>query len=479
MTATLTLTTLVIYVALLFVVAHLSRRQGGRFTGGHNQSWWVVALAMVGAPMTGITFISVPGGVGATGFSYLQMALGFVVGSVVIARWLLPLYYRYNVTSLYEYLSSRFGECSHAVGAWLFLVAKVVGASLRIFVVCVVIQQLLCNTFGVPFWVTATLFVALAWLYTYRGGVAAVVWTDALKSVCMVLCVVLCGVFLLRQLDLSVVEAARQASEKGFTKTIFFDDIDSSLHFVKMFFAGIFMIVAMTGLDQDMMQRALTSRTLRSAQRNMVGSSLLQTVVIALLLGVGALLHLYLAFRGESVATPDQTFAFVAMQEGVPSIVAVLLVLGVVSASFSSTGGALTALTTAFMVDVLQNRDISEQKRKAIHAAVALVLVALVLAFERWSTASSLDMFYRIVSYAYGPLLALFFFGVVSQREVRDRFVPVVVVASPIVCGVLDHFSTSLFGGYEFGFEVLLLNALTTFMGLLLISKKGSKIAKI
>lgn len=472
MTALLTLTTISLYVALLFVVARLSRSGNNRFTGGHNQKWWVVALAMVGAPMTGITFISVPGGVGVSGFSYLQMVLGFVVGSVVIAHLLLPLYYRYNVTSLYEYLDNRFGERSHTVGAWLFLVAKVVGASLRVFVVCLVIQQLLCNSLGVPFCATVVMFVALAWLYTYRGGVGAVVWTDALKTICMVLCVVLSGVFLLRQLDLSVADATTQAAEKGFTKVLFFDDTNSPLHFAKMFFAGLFMIVAMTGLDQDMMQRALSSRTLRSAQRNMVVSSLLQMAIIVLLLGVGALLHLYLATKGLSATSPDETFAFVATQQGMPAVVAVLLVLGVVSASFSSTGGALTALTTSFMVDVLRKKELSASTRKLIHAAMALAFVALVLAFEGWSNESSLDLFYRLASYTYGPLLGMFGFGVVSKRVVRDRVVPVVAVVSPIICGVVDHFSATLFCGYEFGFEILLLNAATTFVGMVLISHK-------
>lgn len=464
-----------LYIVLLFVVARLSGRSGDNakfFTGGRNQSWWVVALAMVGAPMTGITFISVPGAVGAEGFSYLQMVLGFIAGSVVIAYWLIPLYYRHKVTSLYEYLDSRFGVCSHASGAWLFLLSKVVGASLRAFVVCVVVQQLLCAPFGIPFWATVLIFMSLAWLYTYRGGVGAVVWTDALKTLCMVLCVVLCGLFLLRETGFSLVEAAEKAHADGLTKIFFFDDFDSSLHFAKMFFAGLFMIVAMTGLDQDMMQRALSSSSQRSAQRNIVFASLLQTVVIVMLLGLGALLYLYLAKSGDMVAKPDEAFASVATREGMPQIVSILLVLGVVSASFSSTGGALTSLTTSFAVDILRNKEISASSRKWLHGAMAVVLMVLILAFEQWSTASSITIFYRLASYTYGPLLGLFAFGLISKRAVCDKSVPVVVVAAPLLCGVCDVFSKEMFFGYEFGFEILLLNGAITMIGLLLFSKR-------
>ena len=477
-TPLLILAVVIAYIVLLFVVARLSGRGGDNakfFLGGRSQRWWVVALAMVGAPMTGITFISVPGMVGVSGFSYLQMVLGFIVGSVAIAYLLIPLYYRYNVTSLYEYLDSRFGVCSHSAGAWLFLVSKIVGASLRAFVVCVVIQQLLCETFGVPFWATAATFMALAWLYTYRGGVGAVVWTDALKTLCMVLCVVLCAVFMLRELGISLGEAMSQAHSKGLTKILYLENIDSPLHFVKMFFAGIFMIVAMTGLDQDMMQRALSSRSQRSAQRNMVAASLLQAVVIAMLLGLGTLLYLYLAKEGAKVEKGDEVFAFVATREGMPSVVGVLLVLGVVSASFSATGGALTSLTTSFSVDVLRNKSISTTARQKIHCSVALVLLMLILAFEKWSTASTIELFYRLASYTYGPLLGLFAFGILSKREVCDKAVPVVVVITPLLCALLDYNSTIWFNGYEFGFEILLLNALFTMVGVFLFSRRTLK----
>lgn len=476
-TTLLTLAVVAIYVAMLFVVAHFSGGNGSNakfFTGGRNQSWPVVALAMVGAPMTGVTFISVPGMVGASGFSYLQMVLGFVVGSLVIAYVLIPLYYRYNVTSLYEYLDGRFGVRSHAMGAWLFLVSKVSSTALKAFVACVVIQQLLCTPLGIPLWATTLAFMVLVWLYTYRGGVVTVVWTDALKTLCMVLCVVLCMVFLLRELELPLPEVASQAVDGGLTKLFFLDDIDSSLHFAKMFFAGVFMIVAMTGLDQDMMQRALSSRSQRSAQRNMVVASLLQGVVIAMLLGLGALLYLYLAKMGLEVAKPDEVFAFVATQKGMPTIISILLVLGVLVATFSATGGALTSLTTSFAVDVLHKKGISTTSRKWIHAAMALVLGLLVLAFDRWSSDSTINLVYRLASYTYGPLLGLFAFGLLSERVVRDGVVPAVVILAPLCSLLLDLNSEAWFGGYSFGFELLLVNATFTIVGLYLSSLRIS-----
>ena len=475
MATSLTLAAISLYVVLLFVVARLSGRNADNakfFTGGRNQSWWVVALAMVGAPMTGITFISVPGAVGVNGFSYLQMVLGFIVGSVIIAYWLIPLYYRHNVTSLYEYLDNRFGVRSHKTGAWLFLLSKVSGASLRAFVVCVVLQQLLFGALGVPFWVTTAIFMLLVWLYTYRGGVGSVVWSDVLKTICMVLCVVLCAIFLLREIDMPVADVAKTASDNGFTQIFFFDSFDSPHHFVKMFLSGVFMIVAMTGLDQDMMQRALSSRSQRSAQRNMLLASLLQTVVIAMLLCLGALLYIYTAQSGVSVAKPDEAFAVVASQEGVPTIISVLLVLGVVSASFSSTGGALTSLTTSFTVDIIKNKELPTSARKWLHAAMAAVLTLSILAFETWSSTSTIELFYRLASYTYGPLLGLFAFGILSKREVCDRVVPVVAVVAPALCALLDAFSQEWFGGYTFGFEILLLNAGFTIFGLLLFSQR-------
>ena len=480
MTPIITLLTIALYLLLLFAVARRSSRNANNdtfFKGGRSQSALVVGLALIGAPISGISLISLPGSVGASAFSYLQFMFGVVVGYTIIAYLLIPLFYRLNVTSLYEYLDRRFGVSSHRSGAWIFFVSKVLSASLRAFVICIVVQQLLCNALGVPFWVTAALFIFLVWLYTYKGGVASVVWTDVLKTLCMVGCIVLATLFVLRSLGLSFGDAMAQASDRGFTRIFFFDDVNDSRHFWKMFISGIFLIVANTGLDQDMMQRALSSRTQRSAQRNMVLSSVLQVGVIALMLVLGAMLHLYLAESNLSVAKADDVFAFVATREGMPVVLTVLLVLGIISATFSTTGSALTSLTTAFTMDILGGGKTFEEERltrvrKVVHIAIAAVLMALIFAFERWSNDSAINMFYRLASYTYGPLLGMFAFGIISKRAVRDRFVPIVVVLAPVLSLLLDSYSESLLNGYKFGFEILLVNAALTMLGLLIISRK-------
>lgn len=483
MTPLLTLTVVGLYIALLFVVARLSARNADNesfFSGSHRQRGWVVALSMVGAPMTGVTFISVPGSVGQEGFSYMQMVLGFIVGSVVIATLLIPLYYKYRVTSLYEYLDARFGVSSHATGAWLFFLSKMLGASLRVFVACVVLQQLLCAPLGIPMWVTVLLFMLAVWLYTHQGGVTSVVWTDVVKTLSMVASVVVCLVVVLRQTGFSLPEAMASADDMGLTQMFFTEDWNDSRHFVKMFLAGVFMIVAMTGLDQDMMQRALASRSQRTAQCNMVVASVVQAVVIALLLMLGAMLYLYTEPPTHIAAHPDEMFAYVATQTAMPSVVGVLLVLGVLAATFSSTGGALTSLTTSFTIDILRGRERYTdaqltRRRKVVHLAMMVVMMALVLLFGAWRNESAINIFYRMASYTYGPLLGMFAFGVASKREVRDAYVPVVAVVAPLLSFVLDSFSEQLFAGYRFGFEILLLNAGFTVVGLFLLSQGGNK----
>jgi len=476
MRAPLTLAVIVAYIVLLFVVAHLSRRNRAEATT-RRYPRWLVLVALVSAPMTGLTFISIPGSVGRDAFAYLQLNLGVIVAYAVIAYGLVPLYYRHNVTSLYEYLDNRFGARSHATGAWFFLVSKILTASLRVFVVCMVVQQLLCNTLGVPFGITATIFMALVWLYTHRGGVSSVIWADLIKTLCMVVCAAISIVFILNSLDLSFMEAMKIGSAKGLTKSFFFDDINDSRYFVKMFLSGVFVVVASTGLDQDIMQRVLSSDSLRSAQRNMVFSSIFQVLLIALLLVLGAIFYLYIAERGATGVEGDEAFAYIVSQEGMPMMMSALLILGVVAATFSSTGGSLTALTTSFMVDILHSkRQYTErQSRKVdhiVHLATAVVMVVLVFIFERWGNDSAIALYYLLSSYTFGPLLGLFAFGILSKREVHDKFVPLVAIAAPLICFILDYNSKSWFGGYEFGFEIMLLNAAITIGGLYCISKK-------
>lgn len=475
MTTILTLSIVLAYIALLFVVSYLSGCAKHSATQKKHPRW-LVTLAMVGAAITGITFVSVPGSVGQDAFSYLQMGLGFIVAYIVIAYWLIPLYYKHNVVSLYEYLNNRFGTVSHATGAWIFLGAKILSAALKVFVACLVVHRLLGEPLGLPFWATSSIFMALVWLYTHRGGLSSVIWADLIKTICMVACIAISMIFVLRALDLSFVGAMKVGAEQGLTRTLFFDDINNSRHFLKLFVSGIFIVIATTGLDQDFMQRILSSDSLRSAQRNMVLSSLLQIVVIALFLILGALFFLYLDSNSISGVAGDEIFAFIASQEGMPTIMSSLLVLGVVASSFSSIGGSLTALTTSFMVDILHGRQRFSEKKYSkinhiVHLAMTVIMVLVIIAFKAWGDSSSINLYFKMSCYTFGPLLGMFTFGFFSKRKVRDRYVPIIVLLSPAICALLDHYSEVWFGGYQFGFELLLVNALITILGLLAISR--------
>lgn len=476
MTSLLSLAVVIAYIALLFVVAHISGSNSEALTAKKHPRW-LVTLAMVGAAITGITFISLPGSVEIDAFSYLQMNLGFIVAYIAIAYWLIPLYYRHNVTSLYEYLDNRFGVVTHTTGAWFFLVAKILGAALRVFVVCLVLQRLLSDALGVPFWITVTLFMAVAWFYTHRGGVSSVIWADLIKTFCMVACVAFSIYFVLRALDLSFVEAYRQGSERGLTQIFFFDDINSSRHFLKLFLSGLFIVIASTGLDQDLMQRILHSDSVRSAQRNMVLSSFIQVGVLVIILILGAFFFLYLEKNGYSGVTADEIWVFVASREDMPMIMSSLLVLGVVASTFSSIGGTLTALTTSFMVDVLHGRKRFEEKLFAkiyhrVHCVMAVLMVLMIFAFDAWSDGCSINLYFKMSSYTFGPLLGMFAFGMFCKRKVNDKWVPVVAILSPLICAPLDYFSEQLLNGYHFGFEILLLNAGLTMLGLFSLSKQ-------
>lgn len=470
----LTLVVAAAYILLLFVVSHLSGSDRNA-TAKSRHPRWLVTLAMVGAAVTGITFVSLPGSVEQDAFSYLQMNLGFIVAYIVIAYWLIPIYYRHNVTSLYEYLDERFGTISQTTGAWFFLVAKMLGAALRVFVVCLVLQQLLCAPLHIPFWITVTVFMALAWLYTHRGGVSSVIWADLIKTICMVACVVLSILFVLRSLDISFVEAMKQGSQQGLTQVFFFDDINSSRHFLKLFISGIFIVIASTGLDQDLMQRILSSDSVRSAQRNMVLSSFIQVAFLALMLMMGAIFFLYTRKNNLPSPTADEMFAFVASQKDMPMLMGTLIVLGVVASTFSSVGGSLTALTTSFMVDILHGRKRFEEKHYLkihhfVHFIMAALMILTIFAFAAWGDGCSINLYFKMSSYTFGPLLGMFAFGAISKRKVRDRWVPVVAILSPITCAFLDYYSEVLFGGYHFGFEILLLNAAFTIIGLWILS---------
>lgn len=497
MSPAVVITVIAAYISALFAVAFVVTRRSdneGYFSGNRRMPWVATAAAMVSAAMSGVTFISVPGSVAMSNFSYLQMVVGFILGYLVIAFVLVPLYYRFNVTSLYEYLAERFGESSHRTGAWFFLISRTLLSALRAYVACTVLQMLLFEPLGIPFAVNAVLFMLLVWLYSHRGGVKAVVWTDILRTLVLVGSLVVSIVLIVQALGFSLGEAVAAVAEHPFSRVWFVEDWNDSRHLAKQLLAGVFMVIAMTGLDQDMMQRTLSCRSKGDAQKNLIVGVLLQSVVIGLFLLLGVLLYIYLESVGitlaEGVAFPmsdadgsvvirkaDHLFPYVATSGMLPVTVGVLFVLGLIASTYSATGSALTALTTSFTVDILRGRErYSEARlttiRQGVTLGVAVVLVVLIILFDCVGDGSVIETFYTVASYAYGPLVGIFAFGICSKRVVRDRWVPVVAVAAPVISWLLDHYSEALVGGYRFGFEIVVINALLTMVGLLLISRK-------
>ncbi|MBQ3766131.1 MAG: sodium:solute symporter [Bacteroidales bacterium] len=465
MTPGAVLATLLAYFAVLAAVSWLAgRKSGGKdvfYTGGRKTHWAVVAFAMIGSCMSGVTFVSVPGMVGVSGFGYLQMCIGFFLGYLVIAFVLTPLYFRLGAVSVYQYLEQRFGLGAYRTGAWFFFISKMLGASVRLFLVCLTLQLLLFGPLGLPFWLNVACNVGICLAYTFRSGVKSVIWTDVLKTVCMVVAVTLCIVFIGRDLG------GIQIREKVF----FFDDVNHPQFFWKQLLGGLFTVVAMTGLDQDMMQRTLASKDYRDSQKNLIVSSLLQTVVIALFLCLGSLLYRFAAAHGIA-ETGDSLFPAVATGGLLPGIVGVLFVLGLVSSAYGAGGSALTSLTTSFTVDILKKTD-DTKVRKGVHLAMTVLMAVTILVFNALNNTSAIDAVYKLASYTYGPILGLFAFGILTRRQVKDKYVPVVALISPLICLVLQTHSEQWFGGYRFSYELLLINAGLTFLGLCCLIRRG------
>lgn len=466
------------YIILLFVVARRAARHIGNsnfFTAGRSTHRAVAAIAMVGAAMSGVTYISVPGSVMADSFSYLQTTLGFFVGYMIIAFVLVPLYFRLGVVSLYEYLDHRFGVTTHRTGAWLFFISKLLSASLRAFVVCVVLQALLFERYDIPFVVNAAIMMSLVWLYTRRGGVRSVVWIEMLKTIIMVSSIVLCILFIMRALGYNLSDAARAIGDSEMSKVFFFDDPMDRRYFWKQFLAGIFLVVAMTGMDQDMMQTVLSCRSKRDAQRGLISSIMVQVVVIVLFLVLGALLYIYVAGR-EGVPQGDNLFGYVATEGGLPTIVGVLFLLGLVASTYSSAGSALTALTTSMTLDILDGGKRGDEElgrvRRGAHTAIAVMMTLLIVAFNEWSSAGVITLIFTMASYTYGPLLGMFLFGMLTRRTIHERAVPIIAILSPLLCYVISTHSQAWLCGYTFSYEIIILNAAITMVGLAIFSHR-------
>ena len=457
-----------VYFAVLFGISRLTSRKADNNTfyrANRRAPWYMVAFGMVGASISGVTFVSVPGMVLTSQMTYLQMCLGFIVGYVIIAFVLLPLYYRLQLTSIYTYLGQRLGDRSYLTGAWFFLLSKMVGAAVRFYVVCIILQQFVFEPAGIPFIVNVIGMVLLIWLYTRRGGIGTLVFTDTFQTVCLFTALVLIILEAISHLNLSVSEAVRTIADSPMSRIFVFDDWVSPQNFWKQFLSGAFIAIVMTGLDQDMMQKNLTCKTLRDAQKDMCTYGVAFVPANLLFLALGILLTMVL---GTGLKGDELLPTFV---QGHSLFTIDLFVLGIVAASFSSADSALTSLTTCFCVDIRRQPD-NELLRKRMHVVMCFVFVLFILLFKAVNSTSLIDAIYTIASYTYGPLLGLFAFSLFTKKQPKDRFVPYICIASPIICYTLDFAAQHLWG-YRFGYELLMLNGLLTFLGLLICSGRS------
>ncbi len=455
------------------------------FIGNRSSRWYVVAYGMIGASLSGVTFMSVPGAVATTQFSYMQVVFGYIIGYSVIALVLMPVYYRLNLTSIYTYLEQRFGFWSYKTGSFFFIVSRVIGASFRVFIVVNVLQTFVFDQWGIPFYVTVGTFIALILLYTYKGGVKTIVWTDTLQTSFMLLAVIVSVVLISKQLGLGFGDLISQVNKSGYSKTIV-HDFFSPNYFWKNFLGGAAIAIAMTGLDQEMMQKNLSCRNIREAQKNVFTFTIVLVVVNLLFLVLGAVLCFYATQKNIFIDPKhtDDLFPNVALHY-LGTVPGLMFIIGLISAAYPSADGALTALTTAFCFDFLgihKNEKLDEGKRKRIryivHISFAVLLLLTVTVFRIINNDAVIRNLFKVASYTYGPLLGLYAFGFFTKHGVKDRFVPVVCLLSPVVCWILNDFSVAWFNGYKFGFELLIVNGAVTFLGLLLLSRKTVRVSQ-
>ncbi|HPE87741.1 MAG: sodium:solute symporter [Bacteroidia bacterium] len=483
MTPLLILTTFLLYTGILFFVSWLTTRKSGSnsafFSGNHQSPWMLVAYGMIGASLSGVTFISVPGDVLNTSFSYMLIVFGYLVGYLVIAKVLMPVYYRMKLTSIYSYLGSRFGIVSYKTGSFFFLLSRVIGASFRMYLVVNVLHLFVFKNYEIPFIATVAFFILLILIYTFRGGIKTIVWTDTLQTTFMLGALVLSIALISKEMGEGLFSLSRQVFDDGLSRLVF-TDINSKQHFLKQFFSGMFITIVMTGLDQDMMQKNLTCRNLKDAQKNMFWMSASLVPVNFIFLMLGGFLILFARSKGMAIpSTTDDLFPLIALQYLGP-VAGIVFIIGLISAAYSSADSALTSLTTAFCVDFLNfetRSDLSEERavaiRKKVHIMVAFVIMAVIAVFHAINDASVISKLFTVAGYTYGPLLGLFSFGLFTRYRVIDHWIPLVAFASPVICYILSRNSADWFNGYHFGFELLIVNGLLTFAGLWLLRKKS------
>ncbi|CAM1333835.1 sodium:solute symporter [Tenacibaculum aestuariivivum] len=464
------------YFGVLILISYLTSKSANNntfFKANNSSPWYLVAFGMIGASLSGVTFISVPGWVEGQQMSYMQMVFGYVVGYAVIGLVLLPLYYRLNLTSIYTYLEDRFGSYSYKTGASFFLLSRTIGAAFRLFLVANVLQLILFDAYGIPFWVTVTITILLIWLYTFKGGIKTIVWTDTLQTLFMLIAVGVCIIMIKDSLQID--SLFTYISESKSAKMFFFDDIKAGNYFWNRFLSGAFIAIVMTGLDQDMMQKNLTCRNLKDAQKNMFWFTIVLVIVNFFFLALGVLLTDYATINGLD-AHKDQLFPMIAMSGNLGLATSLFFLLGLIAAAYSSADSALTSLTTSFSIDILEiDKKTDEQEkekiRKKIHILFSLVLIATILVFKYFiADASVIAKIFQFAGYTYGPLLGLYAFGLFTKLNIKDKLVPIICIVSPIFTFLISYFSKTLFN-FDFGFFVLVLNGLLTFLGLLMIKK--------
>lgn len=477
MSTSLVVGVILVYFFIVFMISYFTAKGANSetfFNANKSSPWYLVAFGMIGATLSGVTFISVPGWVGTSGFSYLQMVFGYVLGYAVIATILLPVYYKLNLTSIYSYLEERFGFWAYKTGAFFFLLSRTIGASFRLFLVATVLQIFLFDDLGIGFSYTVMLTIALIWLYTFRGGINTIVWTDTLQTTFMLAAVLVTIYLVMGELNVTFNEAMIMIQDSSYSK-VFHWGLGDPKHFFKQFFSGAFIAIVMTGLDQDMMQKNLTCKSLGDAQKNMYWFSFVLVIVKVLFLALGALLYLYATNKGIGIPeSTDQLYPIIAKNH-LSVAAGVIFLLGIIAAAYSSADSALTSLTTSFCIDFLDfNKTKTGEARKRtirirVHLAFSVVIFLVILFFKALNNEAIIDQVFKVAGYTYGPLLGLFTFGLFTKWKVRDRLVPVVCAISPVICYLLNFFSDTLFNGYTFGYELLMLNGLLTFLGLLAI----------
>ncbi len=477
MNASYIIMTTIAYFLLIYAISRVVSKKSDNdtfFRGNRQSPWWAVAFGMIGASISGVSFVSVPGMVTAIDMTYMQMCIGFFFGYIVVAFVLLPIYYRLNLTSIYTYLDLRFGKTAYRTGASFFLLSKMLGAAARLYIVCLILQQFVFSAIGIPFWLTATCTVLLIWLYTSRNGIKAIVWTDALQTLCLILALLWICYEVCRLNNFTVTEAINCVANSPNSRWFEWNDWNSPQHFLKQFLSGIFIVIVMTGLDQDMMQKNLTCKNLKDAQKDMCTYGFVFIPLNLLLLALGILLLTLATNKGIDVpARGDDLLPLFCAEGHLGYTVLVLFTIGIIAAAFSSADSALTALTTAFCVDILEVEHRfrnPERTRKITHATLSVLFVAFILLFKAINSSSVIDAIFIMASYTYGPLLGLFTLGMFTNRQPYARITPIICIASPVICYLTDMLTQHFFN-YKFGYELLLLNGLLTFSCLYVFSR--------